>query len=142
MKAIIIKTSLLFLLVAGIFTSCSKNNDEKPDNKTLIVAVWQVKLIEYYFQPDGSTQKEFVSSEAKNQAIEFTTEGKVVTDGVPMSYDLSGDKLTITPSRGGEGQEFAIKKLDGNNLVIEENLGKDEYNDKTGTVFQVLTLTK
>jgi uncharacterized protein (TIGR03066 family) len=139
---IIIKTTFLFFLITGLFTSCSKKKEEKPDPTTLIVGAWQAKRTENYFQPEGSTQREFVNSTASDGILELTADGKFISGGTSMgTYHVSGNILTSTSTRGGT-EEYTITTLDEHNLVFEKKYENQKYNEKTGTVFQATILTK
>ena len=141
----ICRTVVVCILMAGMFTACSKNDKKnvvKPDNKALIAGTWKLTLSEYYFLPDGSTEEVFINAEGKNQTVIFTPDGKI-TDGetATQTYLVTDDILAITDSKGAV-TKCRIKKLDQHNLVFAQDLRATEYEGKKGTPILVLTLTK
>jgi len=122
MKAITM--SLAAFLFLGL--TLAQGGDKKDDNKTKIVAVWEVVKGD---TPKGST-------------VEFTKDGKIKVnieaDGkkisVDGSYELDGDSIKTT-LKGPDGKEhketLKIKKLTDKELTTEDEKGKtDEFKKK------------
>jgi uncharacterized protein (TIGR03066 family) len=122
MKAITL--GLAAFLFAGL--TAVYGEDKKDDNKTKIVAVWEVVKGD---APKGTT-------------IEFTKDGKIKinleADGKKIaldgSYELDGDSVK-TVLKGPDGKEhketIKIKKLTDTELTTEDEKGKtDEYKKK------------
>lgn len=141
----IYKTVFICILLAGMFTACSKNDKQKvvkPDNKTIIVGTWKMTRSEFYFLPDGSTEEEYVNGEAKDQTVIFTPDGKM-TDGASSSqnYKITDDNLAVIDDKGGV-TNYLIRKLDPHNLVISLKLRQTTLDGRTGIPVQVLIFTK
>src|SRR5260370_42500484 len=122
MKAITL--GLAAFLFAGL--TAAYGADKKDDNKTKIVAVWEVVKGD---APKGTT-------------VEFTKDGKIKinleADGKKIaldgSYELDGDSVkTVLKGPGGKEHKetIKIKKLTDTELTTEDEKGKtDEYKKK------------
>ncbi|SRR5260370_23775818 len=124
MKAITL--GLAAFLFAGL--TAAYGADKKDDNKTKIVAVWEV------VKGDVSVPKGASTEFTKDGKIKINTEAdgkKITMDG---SYQMDGDSIKIT-LKGPDGKDYKqtlkIKKLTDKELTTEDEKGRtDEYKKK------------
>jgi uncharacterized protein (TIGR03066 family) len=108
-------------VLVGSLLGSLRAEEEKPDNKTLIVGAWELTKAREGGPPVGTT-------------MEFTKDGKVKlsgkADGKEFAFDgyyvVVGDKLTATlksPDRREDGT-VTIKKLTDKELVTQDETGR------------------
>lgn len=111
--AVVLVTSLLGILQA---------EEKKPDNKTLIVGVWELTKTGKSGKPPVGTTMEYT----KDGKVKMTGKAKgkeFVFDG---TYVVEGNKLTGTlkTSDREEKGTLTIKKLTDKVLVTEDDVGR------------------
>jgi uncharacterized protein (TIGR03066 family) len=109
------------VLVAGLFGSL-RAEEKKPDNKTLIVGVWELTKAGEGAKPPVGTTMEYT----KDGKIKMTgkADGKeFVFDG---TYVVEGNKLTGTMKTSDREEKgtLTIKRLTDKELVTEDEAGR------------------
>lgn len=133
------KRNILFaVLVFGIMlASCGSKGktDTVKAEENSIVGKWEfqsftadIKTSDQKITDKIKTSLTSHESEVKGRTVEFTSDGKMVSEGDSTSYSISGNKLTIKINDEiNRSSEF---KVNGDALSITNDYIKDDFFDE------------
>lgn len=113
---------ILSILTSFIFLSCSKDDQKQETDTSLLIGIWDSRLIYSYYKHDGEERTDYneypgfesLKFDGKNYGMWGPT---IQTNGaikIPYSYDT--EKQTITLS---DGTKMNVLKLTESELEIE-----------------------
>lgn len=121
------KKLLTLILLAFVFVSCSKDDDNTDDtfiDKELINVQWKLtdgssalwifndsQMIMYAIR----SERDKTIAKVLNGTFDYriTTDGRLLMNGKTLRYVITGDKLSIT----GDGPERVFKRVEGYTIV-------------------------
>lgn len=128
---------LLLALASGfIFTSCS--NDDDNDQEVSILGTWKHTQLRVFSGKDGSVLSNNIQTDCdKKTTSEFTSNGIIKSNFYEFynnscnhyydELDYSFNKNTMKLI--SDGQEFTIKSLTQNEMVMDDPEYDDDYNN-------------
>lgn len=108
------KLLMVCLLLSAVVTSCGKKPQEE------LVKTWQVNAVETETKLPESVKNAIIANSKMvfDKDGKYTTTGGIGADQGTYVLDESGKNLSTTSTAGKSNEQYVIKKLDKDNLVL------------------------
>jgi hypothetical protein len=144
MKKNQIFTLLLFLLYVGL-TSCSKDADDIPDTKSMVVGKWFIKkAVVTAYTGNNSTIINSSENYTNDDYFELKGDGKYLyriegqSELEVSTYQINDEGTILTLNEVDDVEVYKVEKLTQNDLVISQ---EESYTENNVTIRYVEVIT-